>query len=110
MRIAAALGEGRGGSPSPAPPRGAGEAGWARAADARPAAPPLARSPPRLPWGRSGLVSVVTCDGRNIVGTLKGFDQATNVVLRSSHERIFSADEGATKIDLGLYFLRGDNM
>ena len=55
-------------------------------------------------------MSVVTCDGRNIVGTLKGFDQATNVVLRSSHERIFSADEGATKIDLGLYFLRGDNM
>jgi len=56
------------------------------------------------------MVSVVTCDGRNIVGTLKGFDQATNVVLHGSHERIFSPDEGGSKIDLGLYFLRGDNI
>ncbi|AES61513.1 like-Sm protein [Medicago truncatula] len=26
-------------------------------------------------------------DGRNIVGVLKGFDQATNIILVESHER-----------------------
>ncbi|CAL9031827.1 unnamed protein product [Prunus brigantina] len=35
-------------------------------------------------------ISVITNDGRNIVGVLKGFDQATNIILDESHERVFS--------------------
>ncbi|KAK8939847.1 hypothetical protein KSP40_PGU010811 [Platanthera guangdongensis] len=35
-------------------------------------------------------ISVITNDGRNIVGILKGFDQATNVILDESHERVYS--------------------
>lgn len=35
-------------------------------------------------------VSVITNDGRNIVGILKGFDQATNLILDESHERVYS--------------------
>ncbi|KAH0897112.1 hypothetical protein HID58_046680 [Brassica napus] len=36
------------------------------------------------------IISVITNDGRNIVGVLKGFDQATNIILDESHERVFS--------------------
>ncbi|XP_021844300.1 sm-like protein LSM8 isoform X1 [Spinacia oleracea] len=36
------------------------------------------------------MISVITNDGRNIVGILKGFDQATNIILDESHERVFS--------------------
>ncbi|CAI0551692.1 unnamed protein product [Linum tenue] len=35
-------------------------------------------------------ISVITNDGRNIVGILKGFDQATNIILDESHERVYS--------------------
>ncbi|XP_017636264.1 sm-like protein LSM8 isoform X2 [Gossypium arboreum] len=35
-------------------------------------------------------ISVITNDGRNIVGVLKGFDQATNIILDESHERVYS--------------------
>ncbi|KAM0948190.1 putative U6 snRNA-associated Sm-like protein Lsm1/8 [Dioscorea sansibarensis] len=40
-------------------------------------------------------ISVITNDGRNIVGVLKGFDQATNMILDESHERVYS-----TKVSL----------
>ena len=56
------------------------------------------------------IVLVVTCDGRTIVGVLKGFDQTTNVILAQSHERIFSEDEGVQRAPLGLYLVRGDNV
>uniref|UniRef100_A0A453A5M5 LSM8 homolog, U6 small nuclear RNA associated n=1 Tax=Aegilops tauschii subsp. strangulata TaxID=200361 RepID=A0A453A5M5_AEGTS len=36
------------------------------------------------------VISVITNDGRNIVGTLRGFDQATNIILDESHERVYS--------------------
>ena len=36
------------------------------------------------------LVSVITADGRNFVGTLKGFDQVINLILEDTHERVFS--------------------
>ncbi|GJY17500.1 zf-CCHC domain-containing protein [Tanacetum coccineum] len=36
------------------------------------------------------IISVITNDGRNIVGLLKGFDQATNIILDESHERVYS--------------------
>uniref|UniRef100_A0A803LIM3 Sm domain-containing protein n=1 Tax=Chenopodium quinoa TaxID=63459 RepID=A0A803LIM3_CHEQI len=56
------------------------------------------------------MISVITNDGRNIVGILKGFDQATNIILDESHERVFSTKEGVQQIVLGLYIIRGDNM
>ena len=40
------------------------------------------------------LVQIVTNDGRNIVGLLKGFDQTTNVILDECHERVFSSTNG----------------
>mmetsp|Transcript_25244 Transcript_25244/g.32931 ORF Transcript_25244/g.32931 Transcript_25244/m.32931 type:complete len:97 (-) Transcript_25244:47-337(-) len=55
-------------------------------------------------------VSVITNDGRNIVGNLKGYDQATNVILEECHERVFSLDAGVEQVVLGLYIVRGDNI
>nr|GMC94794.1 sm-like protein LSM8 [Ipomoea batatas]GMC98964.1 sm-like protein LSM8 [Ipomoea batatas] len=55
-------------------------------------------------------ISVITNDGRNIVGILKGFDQATNLILDESHERVYSTKEGVQQLVLGLYIIRGDNM
>ncbi|KAK9912656.1 sm-like protein LSM8 [Rosa sericea] len=55
-------------------------------------------------------ISVITNDGRNIVGVLKGFDQATNIILDESHERVFSTKEGVQQLVLGLYIIRGDNI
>ena len=40
------------------------------------------------------VVQIVTNDGRNIVGVLKGFDQTTNVILDECHERVFSSAAG----------------
>ncbi|XP_048604186.1 sm-like protein LSM8 isoform X1 [Brassica napus] len=56
------------------------------------------------------IISVITNDGRNIVGVLKGFDQATNIILDESHERVFSTKEGVQQLVLGLYIIRGDNI
>ncbi|XP_047122348.1 U6 snRNA-associated Sm-like protein LSm8 [Hydra vulgaris] len=55
-------------------------------------------------------VAVITQDGRMIVGTLKGFDQAVNLILDESHERVFSPDSGVQQVILGLYIIRGDNI
>ncbi|KAF5730406.1 sm-like protein LSM8 [Tripterygium wilfordii] len=55
-------------------------------------------------------ISVITNDGRNIVGILKGFDQATNIILDESHERVYSTKEGVQLLVLGLYIIRGDNI
>lgn len=55
-------------------------------------------------------VSVITADGRNIVGTLKGFDQTINVILDDSHERVYSNTQGVEQVVLGLYIIRGDNI
>ena len=51
-------------------------------------------------------VSVITSDGRNIIGTLKGFDQTINLILEQSHERIYSEDRGVVQNVLGLYIIR----
>ncbi|XP_076959466.1 sm-like protein LSM8 [Bidens hawaiensis] len=56
------------------------------------------------------FISVITNDGRNIVGILKGFDQATNIILDESHERVYSTKEGVQQHVLGLYIIRGDNI
>lgn len=55
-------------------------------------------------------ISVITNDGRNIVGILKGFDQATNLILDESHERVYSTKAGVEQLVLGLYIIRGDNI
>ncbi|XP_042389157.1 sm-like protein LSM8 isoform X1 [Zingiber officinale] len=43
-------------------------------------------------------ISIITNDGRIIVGTLRGFDQATNIILDESHERVYS-----TRVSYSLY-------
>ncbi|KAJ2502663.1 U4/U6-U5 snRNP complex subunit lsm8 [Coemansia sp. RSA 1972] len=55
-------------------------------------------------------VSVIMNDGRIVVGTLRGLDQTTNIIMQGSQERIFSEDEGVEVVDLGLYLIRGDNI
>jgi U6 snRNA-associated Sm-like protein LSm8 len=55
-------------------------------------------------------VSIVTCDGRSIIGTLKGYDQVQNLILADAHERVYSEDKGVVQQVLGLYIIRGDNM
>ena len=55
-------------------------------------------------------MSVVTNDGKIVVGVLKGFDQRTNVILEDCHERIYSLTEGVTTVPLGLYLIKGDNI
>ncbi|CBQ73610.1 related to LSM8-Component of small nuclear ribonucleoprotein complexes involved in RNA processing and splicing [Sporisorium reilianum SRZ2] len=55
-------------------------------------------------------VLVITQDGRVIVGTLRGSDAVGSIILASSVERIFSADEGVEEVPLGLYILRGDSI
>ncbi|CAO3682446.1 unnamed protein product [Umbelopsis vinacea] len=55
------------------------------------------------------VVSVITLDGRVIVGTARGFDSSGNVILEKCHERVFSA-EGTEIVPLGLYVIRGDSV
>jgi U6 snRNA-associated Sm-like protein LSm8 len=56
------------------------------------------------------VVSILTCDGRNIIGVLKGYDQVQNLILSDSHERVYSEEKGVVQQVLGLYIIRGDNM
>lgn len=56
------------------------------------------------------LVTIVTTDGRLLVGYLRGYDQTTNLILSAAQERTISPDEPGTTEDLGLYILRGDNV
>ncbi len=55
-------------------------------------------------------VSVITQDGRNVVGILRGFDKNVNLVLEKAKERIYSLDKGVVQTDLGVYVIRGDNI
>lgn len=56
------------------------------------------------------IVMVVTVDGRIIVGNFVGNDHVQNVILRDTHERLYSEDEDMEKIPLGLYVIRGDSV
>jgi len=56
------------------------------------------------------VVSIITADGRNFIGTLKGFDQTLNIILEESFERIYSSSQGVEQIPLGLQIIRGDNI
>ncbi|XP_050314800.1 U6 snRNA-associated Sm-like protein LSm8 [Anthonomus grandis grandis] len=55
-------------------------------------------------------VSIITSDGRNFIGTLKGFDQTINIILDESHERVYSTTTGIEQVMLGLHIIRGDNV
>jgi len=55
-------------------------------------------------------VNVITSDGRNFIGTLKGFDQTINLILDETHERVFSTSAGVEQVVLGLHIVRGDNI
>lgn len=55
-------------------------------------------------------ISIITNDGRNIVGVLRGYDQATNVIVDDCVERVFSTKAGVEHLELGLYVIRGDNI
>ena len=48
--------------------------------------------------------------GRLRQGTLRGYDQTTNMILHNAQERVFSLNEGVEVVQLGLYIIRGDNM
>lgn len=58
----------------------------------------------------NNIVSVITNDGRHLVGLLIGYDLLTNLVLSQSHERIYSMDKSVEQLELGLYIIRGDNV
>ncbi|DAD49404.1 TPA_asm: hypothetical protein HUJ06_000070 [Nelumbo nucifera] len=49
-------------------------------------------------------ISVITNDGRNIVGVLKGFDQATNIILDESRERVYSTTVCTLVLYLALHY------
>ena len=51
------------------------------------------------------MVSIITSDGRNFVGTLKGFDQTINVILDDTHERVYSPTAGVEQVVLGLHIV-----
>ncbi|KAL3769257.1 hypothetical protein ACHAWU_007011 [Discostella pseudostelligera] len=59
---------------------------------------------------KSKPVTVLTCDGRLIVGTLKGYDQLQNLILCKSYEKVYSVDSPMEKVELGLFVVRGDNV
>ena len=56
------------------------------------------------------MVSIITSDGRNFIGTLKGFDQTINIILDDTHERVYSSATGVEQVVLGLHIVRGDNI
>lgn len=55
-------------------------------------------------------ISVITNDGRNLVGLLRGYDQTNNLVIEDCHERVYSTKSGVELEPLGLYMIRGDNV
>ena len=55
-------------------------------------------------------ICVITCDGSNVCGILKGYDRATNLIISNAHERIYFKDKSVVKNELGLYIIRGDNV
>ena len=58
-------------------------------------------------------VSIITTDGRYLIGTLLSCDQVTNLVLSGTVERIIRpADdpEPSSEAEHGLYLIRGENV
>ena len=62
---------------------------------------------------RTEKVLILTVDGRTLIGDLLSTDQATNLVLANTVERIIRTpddEEPSTEIEHGLYLIRGDNV
>lgn len=55
-------------------------------------------------------VNVITNDGRNFMGNLISFDQKTNIILSACTERIYIENKEVQSEDMGVYFIRGDNI
>jgi U6 snRNA-associated Sm-like protein LSm8 len=55
-------------------------------------------------------ITLLTCDGRLITGTLLGYDQLQNLILKHSYEKVYSMDAPMEKVELGLFVVRGDNV
>lgn len=55
-------------------------------------------------------VTILTCDGRLVTGTLLGYDQLQNLILGKSYERVYSTDGAVERVELGLSVIRGDNV
>ncbi|KAL3793957.1 hypothetical protein HJC23_009440 [Cyclotella cryptica] len=55
-------------------------------------------------------ITILTCDGRLITGTLLGYDQLQNLILSKSYERVYSTDGPVERVELGLSVVRGDNV
>mmetsp|Transcript_8268 Transcript_8268/g.14986 ORF Transcript_8268/g.14986 Transcript_8268/m.14986 type:complete len:99 (-) Transcript_8268:128-424(-) len=55
-------------------------------------------------------VTVLTCDGRLITGTLAGYDQLQNLILQHSYEKVYSMESPMERVELGLFVVRGDNV
>ena len=53
-------------------------------------------------------VLVMMADGRIIIGTCKGFDPNSNLVLSQAHERLYSASHPVSHLPMGACVLRGD--
>ena len=55
-------------------------------------------------------VNVITNEGRNFVGNLRGFDQKMNIILSNCVERIYSQTKEVEIEPMETYFIRGDNV
>ena len=56
------------------------------------------------------VVTVLTLDGRTLVGTLRGLDALCNLVLEAAHERVFSPAGGVEREPLGHFLVRGETV
>jgi len=54
-------------------------------------------------------IMVILRDGRNLVGTMRSFDQYANVVLEQTVERTFVGNKYCEKA-LGVFIIRGENV
>ena len=55
-------------------------------------------------------VSVMTADGRHLLGLLRGADMLLNLVLQDASDVFYSPDEPAEVVPCGDLVLRGDNV
>ena len=51
-------------------------------------------------------ISVITNDGRNLVGILKGFDQFTNLILNECHERVYAVEVSGVGMHYWPYLMK----
>ncbi|KAL0482856.1 U6 snRNA-associated Sm-like protein LSm8 [Acrasis kona] len=56
-------------------------------------------------------VSVVTSDGRNMMGILQGFDQTSNIILTQCTQNVYiPGQRELEQIPLGSYIIRGTSV